>query len=433
MEQIAIIADDLTGASDTGIQFCKYGLKTMVIVDYQNIEYGDKEKEVWSINADTRPLTVEEAYKRIYDITQKLKDIGFNRIYKKIDSTLRGHPGAELEAMMDALKADLALVVPAFPANGRLMINGHLVLCSPPGKDMGKGESKTELLEQSSCHVPTLLQGEMRRRVGSIGLESARKGEEELAKSIIAVRNEGKQVLVLDAATEEDLASIAGACNLLPGEVVIAGSAGLAAHLPAAWGLKAPVSRIAPQEGVILLVAGSRNPVTAVQIQEVLQVTKAPLVEVAVEAIQSGQLEEEVERVTQKAQGWLQHLEVPVLAIAVGSLFSGEKLSKGEDSSPHGRAIASSLGEIARRLVAGGRVRSLVITGGDTAVHICRAMGARGIDLVTELLPGIPLGRLLGGMAEGLPVVTKAGGFGPPDAFVRVVEYLQDPTWLVRR
>lgn len=430
MERIAIIADDLTGASDTGIQFCKYGLKTLVIVDYQNIEGGDKEKQVWSINADTRSLSASEAYQRVYSMAKKLKALGFKRIYKKLDSTLRGHPGTELEAVMDALAVDLALVVPAFPANGRIMIKGHLLLGSPAAAGVAEAKDSLDLQQRSTCDVPNLLQERMGRQVGSIHLETVRKGEEELARAIEVLRQKGKEVLVLDAAEEEDLARITRACNLLKREVIIAGAAGLAAYLPAAWGLIPPASQVVFPDGLILLVAGSRNPVTAEQVRQVLRACRAHLVKVETAAVAGGRVAEEIEKVTASAHSWLQSKELPhLLVIAVDSLWnaSDAKLIETEGGSPHSKAIAGALGEITRRLVTERRVCSLVITGGDTAVHICRALGARGIDLATELLPGIPLGRLLGGVAHGLSVVTKAGGFGPPEAFVRILEYLQYP------
>ncbi|GFN21701.1 four-carbon acid sugar kinase family protein [Thermanaeromonas sp. C210] len=429
MERIAIIADDLTGASDTGIQFRKYGLETLVIVDYQNIDGGDTGKQVWSVNADTRSLSAAEAYGRVYSVAKKLKALGFKRIYKKLDSTLRGHPGTELEAVMDALVADVAVVVPAFPANGRVMVKGRLRWGSAAAPGIAGTKESDDPQQGSTCDVPGLLQGSMGRQVGSIHLETVRRGEEELARAMEALRQEGKEVLVLDAAEEEDLAAIARACSTLKGEIVIAGAAGLAAHLPAAWGLIPPASPAVLPGGLTLLVAGSRNPVTAGQVQQVLGGCRATLVKVATAAVAAGRGAEEVEKAVAAVQTLLSSEGPALLVVAVDSLWEagGADNVETEGASPQSKAVAGVLAEIARRVVAGGRVRSLVVTGGDTAVHICRALGARGIDLDTELLPGIPLGRLLGGMADDLPVVTKAGGFGPPDAFVRVVEYLQDP------
>ncbi|HBT47617.1 MAG TPA: Hrp-dependent type III effector protein [Peptococcaceae bacterium] len=428
MERIAIIADDLTGASDTGIQFRKHGLETLVIVDHQNLEAGDAGKPVWSVNADTRSLPPAEAYGRVYAVAKKLKELGFKRIYKKLDSTLRGHPGRELEAVMDALSADLAVVVPAFPANGRVVIGGRLFLESSasPGEEEAREGSAPG---RAGWDVPRLLQENMSRRVGTVPVATVRRGGEGLARAMEALRREGKEVLVLDAAAEEDLAEIARTCTLLKDEVVVAGAAGLAAHLPFAWGLVPPPSPSVEPGGAILLVAGSRNPVTAEQVVRAVKAYRAPFVEVDTAAVATGGRAEAVEKAVAAAQGWLQGAEpVSLLVVAVDSLGreEGSGPAPSEEGSPLSKAVAECLAEITRRLVAGRRVCSLVITGGDTAVHICRALGAKGIDLMRELLPGIPLGKLLGGVGDGLPVVTKAGGFGPPEAFVRVAAHLRD-------
>jgi len=66
---------------------------------------------------------------------------------------------------------------------------------------------------------------------------------------------------------------------------------------------------------------------------------------------------------------------------------------------------------------------ALVLSGGDTASLVCRSLGVRRIDLHDEILPGIPRGVLVGGRFDGMQVATKSGGFGAPDALVRVADY----------
>src|SRR5690606_28123989 len=90
-----------------------------------------------------------------------------------------------------------------------------------------------------------------------------------------------------------------------------------------------------------------------------------------------------------------------------------------------GKTVATAIGDIVGKLVDKKLVQSLVITGGDTALHVLNALNAKGIDLEEEVLPGIPLGRLIGGKANDVPVITKAGGFGTPTALLRAVQHLQ--------
>jgi len=62
-------------------------------------------------------------------------------------------------------------------------------------------------------------------------------------------------------------------------------------------------------------------------------------------------------------------------------------------------------------------------TGGETAARFLRRAQARGIAGLRELLPGVPAGRLLGGRYDGTVMITKAGGFGSPDAILRALEF----------
>ena len=70
------------------------------------------------------------------------------------------------------------------------------------------------------------------------------------------------------------------------------------------------------------------------------------------------------------------------------------------------------------------RPAGLVLVGGQTARLVCRRLQAQGVRIEGELEPGVPYGRLIGGVWDGLPVVTKAGGFGGPDTLLDAVRAL---------
>jgi uncharacterized protein YgbK (DUF1537 family) len=112
---------------------------------------------------------------------------------------------------------------------------------------------------------------------------------------------------------------------------------------------------------------------------------------------------------------------------AAAALASGFGLL-GTDAAPDAepRRVAVRLGRVAEAVVRAVRPDALVLTGGDTARAVLGALGGRGIALVSELLPGVPLGRIVGGELDGVTVVTKAGGFGRPDTLVDVQRYLQE-------
>jgi uncharacterized protein YgbK (DUF1537 family) len=61
---------------------------------------------------------------------------------------------------------------------------------------------------------------------------------------------------------------------------------------------------------------------------------------------------------------------------------------------------------------------AVVLTGGQTARLVCQHIGALGVRLLGELEPGVPIGYLIGGKWDGVPVITKAGGFGSPSTLL---------------
>jgi uncharacterized protein YgbK (DUF1537 family) len=80
--------------------------------------------------------------------------------------------------------------------------------------------------------------------------------------------------------------------------------------------------------------------------------------------------------------------------------------------------VPQRLAELTARIVARGDVSRLIVTGGDGARALFEALNATGIELRDEVATGVPIGTLVGGPAHGMTVVTKAGGFGDPDALV---------------
>jgi uncharacterized protein YgbK (DUF1537 family) len=88
------------------------------------------------------------------------------------------------------------------------------------------------------------------------------------------------------------------------------------------------------------------------------------------------------------------------------------------------RAIAglAGLAGLASEVIRKGGVDGLFLSGGETADAVLRAAGGEAIRLEREVLPGLVLGRWMGGVADGLAVVTKAGAFGQKQTLVALYE-----------
>ena len=113
MVKLLILADDFTGALDTGVQFSGKGIRTQVVVSSHWVE-PDSDCDVMVIDVETRHVPKEKAYEIVYNVCQQAVKYGIRCFYKKTDSALRGNVGSELQAAADAVSEKNIVFVPAF-------------------------------------------------------------------------------------------------------------------------------------------------------------------------------------------------------------------------------------------------------------------------------------------------------------------------------
>src|SRR5690625_4072058 len=118
---IVIIEDDLTGANDSGVKLTEKGINTSVFFDIPSDEVSLDNGIV--IDTNSRALSKEDAISVTKQAGEYLKQAGYPYIYKKMDSTLRGHVGAELQTLYKVFKPEFTFIAPAFPALGRTTIS----------------------------------------------------------------------------------------------------------------------------------------------------------------------------------------------------------------------------------------------------------------------------------------------------------------------
>lgn len=82
MNRLAIIADDLTGASDSGVQFARQGWTAHVLFDLIKLVEG-QEADVVVVDTDSRALPAPEAYRKVQEAAQALQQMGYTHLYKK--------------------------------------------------------------------------------------------------------------------------------------------------------------------------------------------------------------------------------------------------------------------------------------------------------------------------------------------------------------
>ncbi|MGI5846280.1 MAG: four-carbon acid sugar kinase family protein [Alphaproteobacteria bacterium] len=438
MMKLCVIADDLTGANDTGIQFAKHGLSTIVALNTDMLDRTADRADVIVVNTDTRWQNAANAYERIRHVTEMLNRAGVSWIYKKIDSTLRGNIGAELDAVMDVIKPKAAFVVPAFPATGRVTLGGTQLLRNIP---LHKTEVALDLLSPvKESHIPTLLSQQSRRCVGYVPLDMVKPGVCALRRSLLTGIDQGEEVLVVDAETQEELHIIMKAIVTLGCKVVVAGSAGAAAELPRALDMTRSIEprRDSDVPKAVLVIAGSVNPTTREQLEYAGSVLGLSSIDINVQSILSG-IGEDLNRndlidivCSELSEG---HRVILSLQPFERSLIDREgplsadhttcsQAKNWSNEVENSRKIMDYLGTLASQILSRCGTVGLILTGGDTAYAVCRNLGAVGIMLIDEITPGVPVGCLLDGPYSGLTIVTKAGGFGGVHVIAEAMRYL---------
>ncbi|HEY7141750.1 MAG TPA: four-carbon acid sugar kinase family protein [Methylomirabilota bacterium] len=372
---VGIQADDLTGACDTGAPFAARGLETLVVVhDGDPPRAPDTTTAVLVIDTESREQPAEDARARARWAGNALKAGSPRILYKKLDSTLRGRIGAEVDGMLDGAGLGLALLAPAFPAQRRTVVDGCVRVEDRPVDETPI--ARDPAFPRTGASVLGALIADGIRPVAALPLFTVRRGHAAVTARLERFAGAGGRAVVADAETGADLSTVVEAARDRP--VLLAGSAGLATALAARESSPdASIRRTLPRRPLVV-VAGSPHPATRLQLSRL------------------GRRE-----------------SLDVLA---------PPDDEGIGSTARRRAMVARLAEAARDRIEHARFGSLLLTGGETAITVLRALGASGLRLAGEIEPGIALATLVGGPFDGLVAMTKAGGFGDADALVRVWE-----------
>ncbi len=422
--RIGILADDLTGASDTGLQFRQAGLRTWVVTRVpQAPEVLPREIEVLSVNTASRHLPGRQASERARDALGWLLSQGCRSFYKKLDSTLRGPMGAEIAALRRDLGSALAVVAPAFPQAGRTTLGGYQLVDGVPVSLTSYGSDPLHPVKEA--HLPTLL-AEGGERVGLIEWKTVSEGPDAIARELFRMLASEVRTVVVDAVRPEDLRSLATAIHHAPYMILPAGSAGLAAALvetqgalPRLSGAEAPKGRLLGKLPPVFIVNGSANPVSLQQ----LGALEADVRRIVVDVRQLLLTDDEaVERLAREVlQGLLAGRDVLLTtATSAAEVRRDQELGADLGLSPFqvGQHLTEVMGRLVRRVVSQGEVTHLVLVGGETAASVLSQLPGDRLEILSEVLPAIPVSRLIG---TPLRIVTKSGGFGAPEALRDIV------------
>ncbi|MCW4041124.1 MAG: four-carbon acid sugar kinase family protein [Candidatus Bathyarchaeota archaeon] len=423
--RIGIIADDYTGSADTGVQFAKKDLKTTIVQEHHRIRDAFVRSSVVVVDTESRSDSPEVAYEKVVSTIIEFQKAGCNLIYKKIDSTLRGNIGVELDAILDTQDVGTVVVCPAYPKAGRITIGGYHLVHQELIQNTEIAEDTEFPIKES--HIPTLLRQQSRYQVSSIEIADVMEGKLPLMQAIKLHIADGDRILVIDAVSQHDLTTIASVMVDFESQVIICGSGGLAEELSDV------IQDVSERTGNILIIAGSVRSVTAQQIARAQKQLKAHVIDIKVEQILTKNehvMVEETRRISQEALKCYTKKKDVIIRWAESQkkameFFELGRLNKLEDQVIRAR-IGEILGQVTLKIMASIEIKGLILTGGETAFNVFKSMDVVEVRVDTEILPGIPLMQIVGGKFDKLPVITKAGAFGDSDALVQSILFLRN-------
>ncbi len=387
--RVLIVADDLTGAMDSAGPFATLGVETWVVAVPMRCDPASlKSAGVVSVNTDTRHLPGPQAAARVHEIVRHLGVDGFDIVVKKIDSTLRGNVVTETLALLDLSGRREAVVAAAFPAQGRT-VRGGIVYVD------GKPLAQTDFAQDALSPPPLAPLQQV--------FAAAKPGFRVTAAAPSDAFAAGTDIWIADSESDADLMRIVETLASRMNAVLMVGSAGLTRALARVCfdGHPAPSG---PQQvtGTIVFAVGSRAARSAEQVEAL-----------------AGEPETKVLRAP---NGRLQCAEIPVARNLVLKATADDAGREGD-----AEQVAADLARHAIEIAHRARAQALVVTGGDTAIAILTASNNPALQVLGDLMPGIPYARI---RLEGAPIwlVTKAGGFGARDTFRDIARRLRAET-----
>ena len=391
MLQLLIIADDFTGALDSGVQFASLGAKTLVVTEDNYSLLDSDGLDVLVFDAETRHICKQESYNKVYNIAKLAKDFNIPYVYKKTDSGLRGNIGAELAGAMDALGVDEMSFVPAFPKMKRVTINGVHYVDGVPVAESMFGKDPFEPVKHSDV------------------------------QEIIAEQTDRTGIRVFDAETDGDMAAIAGHLGH-DGLRLTAGCAGFAGVLAHVLGFNGKSADVPGMPGKFFMVCGSVNPVTRAQM-DYARAKGFKYISLSVEQKLNPSWPGSAECLS-AGRTWLSEI-----SDSNAILDANDPADESETDSyirEHGLTIdevrvniSRSVTGAAKAMIDAGLEARLMCVGGDTLLALMRAVG------VSELVPmcEIEIGVVLTSFTyngKKFYIMTKSGGFGESDLLVKL-------------
>jgi uncharacterized protein YgbK (DUF1537 family) len=369
-EVLGLVADDLTGATDSAVGFAEHGWRVELILRPDDppstVSPTDPTPTVLAISTGVRAQSDADAARATLTAVDMLIRSGAQRLYLKIDSTVRGSIPGQLAGALQAWRQvhpdATAVVCPAFPAQRRTVVGGSVLVDGIPVAQTAAGTDP--VTPRTVSHLAAIITSSTHGTLDQLGTEA---------------------VLIVDALTDADLDALAREASTADPSLIMVGSGGLAAALGRQWPVLAtrPASVPGAPALTVLVAVSSLHPVAIDQVDHLRR-----------------------------------HLGDNQLQILTSTSATNVSAAG---------AAAQLADQVAAELAASS-YEALVLVGGDGAAAVLRRIAASRVVVDSMISVGCPSGIIAGGQADGLRLVTKSGGFGRRETLTAIVRGLRAPT-----
>ena len=405
MNRYLIVADDFTGANDTGVQLKRRGIDTSVVFTSDLLA---KSESSFVIDTESRSLSEDDAYNKIKDILKNVELNNFKYLIKKIDSTLRGNVAKEIKAVDEAYESELVIFAPALPDLKRTTVNGIHMLNDVPitYTEMAKDPIKPV----TEDNIARLLESVYNEKVTHFNLDSVRNQLMDFSAG---------RIFSFDAVTNEDMRTIIKAAMNTGKRILWVGTAAMADNL----------FEIERNMKPVLCVVASVSTDTRQQVNHAeskgVSLVKIPIYDIIENKVEAKKYINQAEYLLKEGKD--------VILLPSSSYDIEEYIKSNEVGNKAGMSkeeisnfINILIGSISKNVLKMVEVSGIFITGGETAIGFFKEVESLGSSIIQEIAIGIPLMKLVGGPFEGLKVITKAGAFGGEDAIAYSIRKLKE-------
>ncbi len=441
---LAFYGDDFTGSTDALEFLSNAGAKTVLFMKPPGAEQLARYPGLQAIGVagTSRSMSPENMEKELRPAFTALRSLGIPHVHYKVCSTFDSSPhtgsiGKAIDIGAEIFPAAFVPVLGGAPALGRYCVFGNLFARMGIGSngaiyrlDRHPSMSRHPITPSDESDLRLHLSRQTKKKMGLLDI-LALAGAAGAKKIVQAIKEEGAEVVLIDALYEEQMSIIGELIDGYTGKghsLFSVGSSGIEMAL-GAWWIKQGRLAGAPnwvqpgKASPLLVVSGSRSPVTAGQVAR---------------AVSQGFKAISLDTESIAVHGCTAGLREKYVGEAVALLKQGDSviIHTGADSDEQAKHIknrmqattaevfGTELGLIVREVAAQVAIRRVVIAGGDTSGYAARALGIEAVEMIAPLWPGAPLCRAYapGSPADGIEINLKGGQVGDEDYFGRARE-----------